>query len=741
MRFKALLGLAGATLMLLCLLDGLSAKGAPSTKSVNAEDLLAVARIKWMSLSPDGQQILLRADRPDIQSNRIRSEWWVVGIAQQQPPLRLPEDVAILLEGQLLSWRPHSNVIVFVRAEQGLQFLWQLDVRTSSVGRLSEGPLASQDSTIPYNSDRKSTETNIWSPDGMRLAYLVTRKENYGSGGDATVHGFVSGGEYPHQNAGVEADAKWTDGNDLPTTSRDSNSGSAPAAVLYVYDLRTGNSRQVSGKNQDVGRDYGSFSWSPDGRKIIYTAEELHIADLESGADEKLADTASSSWPSWSPDGDSIVFTSFRRQISGIVIRNLRQGSGEWEVKAATSFPAGAVLGRAIWSHDKTSLIVEVAGRMRKTIYEIHVAPLRVEDRFLDWNVYQWISYCAQADRLVFTSENVGRPARVFVTDTKSWKLQELFDPNSKLRTLAWPMVSAVKWRSQDRRFVVHGLLVAPSSRRMGTKLPLIVHNLGGPSAVVGTFNFGDMGQYPIVALASQGYLVLTPNSRGRSGYGDKFLGAIREEQSYVEHPAQDVLAGVEKMIREGDADATRLGIMGFSYGGGLTAWSICRTDRFRAASIGEAVYIDSVRFLANHMGNESLRAFFTEEYGLPNPYIPSQRRLLERENPIDHVDSVHTPSLSEYGVESQHAVGAGRPWFQAMQFFKIPSELVVYPRSGHGLREPVLQLDSYRRNLDWFNFWLKDESYPDKNRQEIYDAWKSRQIRRGDRRWVPKNP
>ena len=73
-------------------------------------------------------------------------------------------------------------------------------------------------------------------------------------------------------------------------------------------------------------------------------------------------------------------------------------------------------------------------------------------------------------------------------------------------------------------------------------------------------------------------------------------------------------------------------------------------------------------------------------------------------------------------------ALSDGRAFYLAMQFFGVPSELVVYPRTGHGLEEPRLIEDSWKRNLRWFDYWLKGKEYPDALKSQYYDAWKQKQ-------------
>lgn len=110
----------------------------------------------------------------------------------------------------------------------------------------------------------------------------------------------------------------------------------------------------------------------------------------------------------------------------------------------------------------------------------------------------------------------------------------------------------------------------------------------GGPSSVRAGFQLDDPPTYPLLAFAAKGYLVLAPSSRGRPGYGAEYRDAIARHSDFLPGPFDDVMAGVDHLIRSGLADSARMGIMGFSYGGALTAYAITRTGRFRAAAVNE---------------------------------------------------------------------------------------------------------------------------------------------------------
>lgn len=147
------------------------------------------------------------------------------------------------------------------------------------------------------------------------------------------------------------------------------------------------------------------------------------------------------------------------------------------------------------------------------------------------------------------------------------------------------------------------------------------------------------------------------------------------------------------------------MGIMGFSYGAGLSAYAVTQTYRFKADSSQDGMS-DMVSAALQTAGDPSWIDRWRDQFGLTDPWDPNQLREMVRQSPVYHVNDVKTPVLLEAGIHS-FAPDQWRMLYQALQRFKVPSQMVVYPRTGHGILEPKLLADSYRRNIEWFDYWV----------------------------------
>jgi dipeptidyl aminopeptidase/acylaminoacyl peptidase len=314
--------------------------------------------------------------------------------------------------------------------------------------------------------------------------------------------------------------------------------------------------------------------------------------------------------------------------------------------------------------------------------------------------------------------QGVGVPPDVYISTVTTFRPKALTHLNPTWDTLSLPKTEIVQWRTPDKRWEIHGLLIKPSNYDPKRHYPMLTAILGGPIMVEQYLN--PYSSYPLLALAEQGYVILMPNTRGRAGFGLDFTHAIRDERSYVLHPETDVISGVDAMVAHGIADPGQLGILGFSYGGTLTAYAVTLTVRFKAAIYGEGSP-DILRWY--DYWSTPMLPMLNDMWGFGNPYEPTDIASAIEQSSLFRLNLVHTPVLVEAGEKSGWKTD--RAYYRGLRHFNLPSEFYVYPRSGHGWDEPKLMQDSFQRHVAWFDYWIKGKPYPDAKKQQTYDAWK----------------
>jgi dipeptidyl aminopeptidase/acylaminoacyl peptidase len=256
------------------------------------------------------------------------------------------------------------------------------------------------------------------------------------------------------------------------------------------------------------------------------------------------------------------------------------------------------------------------------------------------------------------------------------------------------PKLANVDWRpyrwSSFDGLEIEGLLALPRNGNDKPR-PLVVLVHGGPTAC---WSWTFAPAYGLVQLlAAEGYAALLPNPRGSVGRGAEFAEANLGDMGGGD--LQDILTGIDALVRDGIADDARVAIAGGSYGGFMSCWAVTQTDRF-AAAIPEAVVTDWVSFHSTtNIGQ------FDRLYLQADPY--DEQGDYTRRSPVYHAHKCTTPTLILHGEDDLCT-----PLSQAVEFYNAlvaagcETELVVYPREGHGWTEREHQIDSWNRWRDW---------------------------------------
>ena len=243
-------------------------------------------------------------------------------------------------------------------------------------------------------------------------------------------------------------------------------------------------------------------------------------------------------------------------------------------------------------------------------------------------------------------------------------------------------------WKSPDGT-QIEGVLITPHPEIAQPPYKLIVNPHGGPHHRASRgVSFNDQ------VFAAHGYAIFKPNFRGSTGYSLEFLDADRHD--FGGGDMQDILSGVEKLIDDGLVDRSRQYVYGVSYGGYMTTWLVGQTKQFKAAAAQNAV-----TDLTMMWGLSDLQSWTEWEFGGRPWEVPDAMR---RHSPLTFVGNVATPTLILHSEQDRRCpIAMGRAYYQSLLARGIPTQMVVYPGEGHGIRQPRHRADVLRRVLDWF--------------------------------------
>ncbi len=482
-------------------------------------------------------------------------------------------------------------------------------------------------------------------------------------------------------------------------------------AIYLIQADEPASGKRVPRKLTDGKRHVAEFNWSPDSVKIAFshcpspiaddwTKTELSEVDVASGVVKTIAATHSqASNPIYSRDGRYLAYTKSgseppRWAFDGRIVL-MNRSTGENRTLPASYDEQPSLLG---WSGD--AVVFTESRHTRAAIYKTPIDGPAQELFELSKGVFGagGTHLNATGTYLGLPMESPDEPPEAYVMAVATHSPVRVSRANVDLPKLPLGRTEVIRWKSKDG-LDVEGLLTYPVDYETGKKVPLILNIHGGPTGVFTESFIGRSGLYPIAVFAARGYAVLRPNPRGSSGYGRQFRFANYNDWGGKDY--EDDQTGVDKVIAMGVADPARLAIMGWSYGGFMTSWTITQTHRFKAAVIGAGV-----TNLWSFTGTADIPGFLPDYFG-GEPW--EQFDNFQKHSPITFVKNVTTPTLLLHGeADVRVPTSQGYEYYHALKREGVTAKMVVYPRQPHGPQEPKFILDIMQRHLDWVDKYVR---------------------------------
>lgn len=509
-----------------------------------------------------------------------------------------------------------------------------------------------------------------------------------------------AGLDHPATNG---AERIWWDGEEDPAVTNPTDA----RRRLFRVSTTDGATSEVGPRDQSVweydviGSDAAFVLASSDASERGWYHAKIARIDFATRA---LTTLYSSSWqmqsPVASPSGKRVAFVegwSSDRGLVGGEMRVVEVGSGKSVSLAAAEFTNATSLAwrdeESLWFTGWSALgttygIVKLDGG---------IAWSTREDAMIGPNsFFAAITPAPDGKGFAAIREAVGEPPEIVFKKDANVGWQKVTKLNAGIMTGfdAYPEVRAVKWKGRDG-LPLEGFLLLPKDRGPGPN-PMVVDIHGGPTwSAKHAFNTGYA-----MTTAAAGYVVFLPNYRGSTGWGQSFSRRNIGDAGGAEF--DDILAGVDWCVAEGIADPERLGVTGVSYGGYMTAWTVARSNRFKAAVMISGISNQwSCHYSCNHDYAEFL-------FGGPLK-DPKIRDLAIDRSPVYRLDKPTTPTLIIHGVGDRCVpLGQAHEFYSALLERGVHAEIVVYPREGHGVHERGHQEDRVRRTTGWFDRYLR---------------------------------
>ncbi|MGB4989174.1 MAG: S9 family peptidase [Pyrinomonadaceae bacterium] len=665
--------------VIVLLAAALSLSAQSPRRPLSLDDIFKIKNVSDPQISPDGMWVAYVVSTTDVKADKSSTDIWMVsydGTVDRQLTFTTDSESSP-------RWSPDGKYLSFTSSRPGPtkgSQLWVLDRRGGGEAR-------------QLTEVKGRFQGYEWSLDSKRLALTIGDPD---PDEEATPAGGANA--KPQKPIVIDRYKYKQDGQGYLLSNRHS--------YIYLYDIDGKKlDRLTKGKE-----DESSPAWSPDGSKLAFTSNrnsdpdrepsfQLYVAEAKPGAVEKavtpVANRAGRGSPEWSPDGKWLAFLETdEKNIDAYSMQHLTLvpadgRSAPARLKATEDIDRGVSSQR--FSPDGKWLYYLVTDD--RSVYPARAMVAGGPSEKLMPSPVVVGQWRWEKDKSVVMSGGDSRANEVFAFE--GGKLRQLTHQNDALfAELEIPPTEEIGFPSRDGTDV-HALLTYPAGYKRGTKVPLLLRIHGGPNGQ-DQHSWSSERQF----FAANGYAVLAVNYRGSSGRGKMFSRAIAADWGNYE--VQDLLAGVDHVIKIGVADPDKLGVGGWSYGGILTDYVIASDTRFKAGTSGAGT-----AFTVAFYGTDQYITQYDFEIG--PPWEPKAWETYQKISyPFLHADRIKTPTLFLGGERDFNVpIQGSQQMYQALKSLGVETQLIIYPNENHGISRPSYQRDRYERYLAWYDKYV----------------------------------
>ena len=646
-------------------------------------------------VSPDGKKLAYSVSSSDLKAGKSYTDIFLMS-----PDGENKEQLTTNGMSHSPFWDPSGKTLYFLASNGSAPqvFAYSFDTKeTTQITNFSMG-----------------VQAPVLSPDGKLIAFSAEVYPEYGadSKANASADSLMANGPVQAILADSLLFRHWTD----YTTEK--------CMHILLFNLEDKSYKDLTpGNNVSpifmLGGGVG-YNFSPDSKELCYvsnhdhhheatTNADLFVVPVTEGKAKNLTDD-NEAWdgtPEYSPDGKYIAYRTqlvpgYESALFKLALYNRETGekkiiSGDWD----------NWINDFAWADDSRSIYFNSSVKGYEPLYHIDLKKQKIEPVSGQRSILSF-SLDHQGN-IFYRSSTVGEPYEIYCMQLKNQEVKQLTKLNTELAEQVDIRPAEAMWVKGAAGDSVEFFLVKPHNFDPSKKYPLVLNVHGGPQSQWMDSFRGDWQVYP-----GSGYVVAFPNPHGSTGYGQAFTRAISGD--WGGKVFEDLMKVTDELAQLSYVDSTRMGAMGWSYGGYMMNWFQGHTKRFKC--------------LASMMGVYDLRSMWgsTEEVWFPTfeqEGQPWNSDLFARDSPSFYAANFSTPTLVITGqLDFRVPYTQSIQYYTTLQTLDIPSRLIILKNDGHWPSNVKSMPLYYNAHLEWFHKYLGGAPAPYDSKKMVRNDW-----------------
>jgi dipeptidyl aminopeptidase/acylaminoacyl peptidase len=649
------------------------------------EEVISLRNVGNVQLSPDGKAVAYTVQTTDWNDNRYDTEIWMY--REGGKPFQLTHNPKNSSTGPLFS--PDGQWLAFLSDRGNKNQIYVLGVNGGEARAITR--------------EEEGIAFYEWHPDGKRLVFIKAEKDDKAKK------------EREKRYGAFEADDKEFTLSHL--WQIDFNPDMQDPTERPCYEtvdslkVKAGCIEWPKAKRITEGKfTVTGFSVSPDGTKIAFSHQPDPLINSFVKSDISVVDIATKkvtpvvtnpsgdSFEVWSPYSKELLYTTNLNDTVSNFYTNSKLFAIHLETKTTRQLAKDLDEDLGGFSWESTGIYSALFMKTARHLYRIdptsgsHAIVKKSPEQILGF------SFSKDGQSLAFVGRNGDQLNEVFLGSVNG-SATAVTNMTDQIKDWKTAQSEVINWKSKDGA-TIEGVLHKPKNYDPSKKYPLLVMIHGGPTGI-DTPNPVPGSVYPVLQWLDKGCLVLRPNYRGSAGYGEAFRSL--NVKNLGAGDMWDVMSGIDYLDKKGMIDKTKMGSMGWSQGGYISAFLTTNTNVFKAISVGAGISNWVTYYVSTDIHP------FTRQYLKATPW--SDEMIYKKTSPMTNINNAKTPTLIQHGeLDRRVPISNAYELLQGLRDKNVPAELIVYKGFGHGISKPKERLAANWHNWQWFNKYVWGE-------------------------------